>query len=134
MLLMRTYTFTTTISPMDDSDLKYNFRKLRRRYWIRRGLWIPEDTTVVFEKIKKTKGDIGKPALLAEYDANNNIIRIIPFLKYVYVQAHTALLHEMAHLYVGVSTNWDGRKGKHGKTFNDEIDRLYALGAFRKLI
>ncbi len=134
MLLMRTYTFTTTISPMDDSDLKCNFRKLRRRYWIRRGLWIPEDTTVVFEKIKKTKGDIGKPALLAEYVPNENRIRVSPLLRHVWVQVHTTLLHEMAHLYIGVSTNWDGRKAKHGKTFNNEIDRLYALGAFRKLI
>jgi hypothetical protein len=48
--------------------------------------------------------------------------------------AHINLLHEMAHLYVGESTNWDGRFNGHGERYQKEIDRLYALGAFRKLI
>lgn len=129
---MRTYTFTTTVSPMDDADLSSNFKKNRRRYWIRRGLWIPEDVIVRFERIKRTPSDIGKPPLLAECDFP--IIRISPILRHVWVQVHTTLLHEMAHLYIGVSTNWSQRYKGHGKTFDKEIDRLYALGAFRKLI
>jgi hypothetical protein len=48
--------------------------------------------------------------------------------------AHINLLHEMAHLYVGESTNWDGSFNGHGERYQKEIDRLYALGAFRKLI
>ena len=129
---MRTYTFTTTVSPMDDADLRHNFKKLRQRYWIRHGLWIPEGIAVRFEKIKKRQSDIGKPPKLAECDVD--IIRINPILKHVWVQAHTTLLHEMAHLYIGFSTNWSQRYKGHGKTFDKEIDRLYALGAFRKFI
>jgi chitinase len=129
---MRTYTFTTTVSPMDDTDLACNYKKMRRRFWTRHGLWIPPGEVVKFEKIRRTKQDIGKPPLLGECDGG--IIRINPILKHVWVQAHTTLLHEMAHLYVGCSTNWDGRFNGHGERFNKEIDRLYALGAFRKLI
>ena len=129
---MRTYTFTTTVSPMDDSDLAANFKKMRRRYWTSKGLWIPDNVTVRFERIKRRPFDIGKPPLLAECDFP--IIRISPILKHVWVQVHATLLHEMAHLYIGVSTRWDQRYNGHGKTFDKEIDRLYALGAFRKLI
>jgi hypothetical protein len=129
---MRTYTFTTTISPMDDADLAHNYKTMRRRFWIRHGLWIPEDVIVKFEKIRKRKEDIGKPDLLGECDYG--IIRINPILRHVWVQVHTTLLHEMAHLYVRVLTNDDGRQRGHGERFNKEIDRLYALGAFRKLI
>ena len=128
MLHVRTYTFTTTVSPMDDSDLARNFQTLRRRYWIRHGLWMPEDITVTFEKIKKKKRYTGKPALIAEFDGNK--IRITPILKHVWVQAHTSLLHEMAHIYRVANFN----DASHGKGFKEEIDRLYALGAFRKLI
>jgi hypothetical protein len=117
---------------MDDADLQNNFKILRHRYWIRHNLYIPLDIIVRFEKIKKLKQDIGKPPLLGECDGN--IIRISPLLKHVWVQAHTTLLHEMAHLRVNVSTNWDGRFRGHGERFNKEIDRLYALGAFRRLI
>ena len=132
MLHMRTYTFTTTVSPMDDADLARNFLILRRRYWSRHRLWIPKGEIVRFEKIKRTKRDIGKPSLLGECDGG--IIRINPLLKHVWVQVHTTLLHEMAHLYVGCATKWDQRHNNHGKKFQEEIDRLYALGAFRKLI
>jgi hypothetical protein len=117
---------------MDDSDLAANFKKMRRRYWISKGLWIPDNVIVRFERIKRRPFDIGKPPLLAECDFP--IIRISPILRHVWVQVHTTLLHEMAHLYIGVSTNWDQRYNGHGKTFDKEIDRLYALGAFRKLI
>ena len=144
---MRTYTITTTISPMDDSDLLHNFKKMRRKYWIKRRLWIPEDVAVVFGKIKKTQFDIGKPpaiatcanrhvhgaSLFAVSDPENKII-ITSEIKHSYFAVHISLLHEIAHLYIGTSTNWDRRKDGHGKTFNKEIDRLYALGAFRKLI
>jgi len=129
---MRTYTFTTTISPMDDDDLAHNFLKMRRRYWINKGLYIPADVIVRFEKISRTKLDRGKPPFLGE--SYPGLIRISPILKHVWVQVHTTLLHEMAHLYVGELTKWDGRYYGHGKMFNKEIDRLYALGAFRGLI
>jgi len=125
---MRTYTFTTTVSPMDDSDLARNFKTLRRRYWIKHRLWIPEDVTVVFEKIKKTKLDIGKPPLIGQCDMRK--IRISPILRHVWVQVHTTLLHEMAHLYRGINFN----DFRHSQGFRKEIDRLYALGAFRRLI
>ena len=95
-------------------------------------MWIPDNVIVRFERIKRRPFDIGKPPLLAECDFP--IIRISPILKHVWVQVHTTLLHEMAHLYIGVSTRWDQRYNGHGKTFDKEIDRLYALGAFRKLI
>jgi hypothetical protein len=131
---MLTHTITTIISPMNDADLRRNFKTLRRRYWIRHGLWIPDDVIVKFERIKRRKCDIGKPALLGECDPDSNVIRIIPILRYVWVQAHTTLLHEMAHLSVRVLKRGDGRFRGHGESFNNEIDRLYALGAFRKLI
>ncbi len=127
---MRTYTFTTTLSPMDDADLAANFKNMRRKFWIRQDLWIPEDVTVVFGKIKKHPTH-GKPYIA--YFNGSNKITIMPEMAHVYVAVHTALLHEMAHLYVAVKYQ-DDRRAAHGKTFHDEIDRLYALGAFRELI
>ena len=117
---------------MEDSDLRRNFKMQRDKYWIKQGLWIPSDLIVVFEKIKRTEADIGKPRLVASYDGVKTI-RIMPEMAYVYVAVHTALLHEMAHVYVAYRYR-DCRRSGHGKTFHAEIDRLYALGAFRKLI
>lgn len=117
---------------MDDADLMYNFKKFRRRYWIRSGLWIPEDTICKFTEIETGPQD--NFPLLAECIGKFNKILITPELAYIYCAAHTALLHEMAHLYIGTSTNWNRNFEGHGKTFNAEIDRLYALGAFQKLI
>ena len=119
---------------MDDADLKRNFKKWRERYWIRKGLWIPDDITVCFGKIKRLPSDIGKPAPMAECDYENKRITILQDFKHCWCIVHISLLHEMAHLYIDVLTKGDRRHYGHGKTFNNEIDRLYALGAFRKLI
>jgi hypothetical protein len=116
---------------MEDSDLVYNFKTLRRRYWIKQGLWLPE-VTVRFGKIKRSLSGVGKPPFIAHFNGNDKIT-LTPELAFIYVAAHTALLHEMAHLYIAVGYRNNRRCG-HGETFNKEIDRLYALGAFRKLI
>ena len=121
---------------MDDSDLAHNFKKLRNRYWIRHNLWIPADITCTFEKIRRTRNEVSKGVRrpLASCDIEDRKIRLIPESAYFYMAAHINLLHEMAHLYIGEATNWDERYFGHGKRFKAEIDRLYALGAFRTLI
>ena len=119
---------------MDDADLMHNFHKLRRRYWIRCGLWIPDDITVCFGKIKRLPSDIGNPRLMATFDHDANKITIAPDFKHCWCVVHISLLHEMAHLYIYGLTKGDQRYIGHGKTFDAEIDRLYSLGAFRKLI
>jgi hypothetical protein len=128
------YTIETRLSPMHDSDLARNFKRMRRTFYTSKGLYIPADITCMFGKIKKNKCDIGKCDPIATLDIEERKIILVPESAYFYLVAHINLLHEMAHLYVGQSTNWDGRYNGHGKKFNDEIDRLYALGAFRKLI
>ena len=129
----RTYTLKTGISPMDDDDLAYNFKKYRKKYWIRHNLWIPEHVKCTFRKIKLTEFDAGKARPVATLTEQCNIV-ITPEMAHIYCAAHTTLLHEMAHLYIRAITNSDGRFYGHGKMFNAEIDRLYALGAFRQLI
>ena len=128
------YTITTRFSPMNDADLAHNFKKMRRTFYTTKGLWIPADITCTFGKIKRNKSDIGKPAPIASLDIEERRIILVPESAYFYLMAHINLLHEIAHLYVGTSTNWDQRYNGHGKIFEAEIDRLYALGAFRKLI
>jgi hypothetical protein len=117
---------------MNDDDLKWNYKKYRRKYWIRESLWIPEDIPVVFGKLSRMKLTKEFAGYIAQ--SNDKIIRLDPILKHVWPQAMSCLLHEMGHLYVGVSTNWDLRKCQHGKTFQKEMDRLYNLRAFRDLI
>ena len=118
---------------MDDDDLAHNFKKYREKYWIRKNLWIPERVKCTFRKIKATEFNAGKARPVGELTAACNIV-LIPELAHVYCAAHTTLLHEMAHLYIRYATLGDGRFYGHGKMFNAEIDRLYALGAFRQLI
>jgi hypothetical protein len=129
---MKNYTFTTHIPPLSDDDLKWNYEKYRRKYWIREGLLFPEDITVIFGKMHKGKSR--KEDFCAIAQSNDKIIILDPILKHVWDKAVLCLLHEMAHIYTGSSTNWDLRKRGHGKTFQNEINRLYALGAFRELI
>jgi hypothetical protein len=118
---------------MDDDDLAHNFKKYRKKFWIRKNLWIPDDTVCIFRKIKKTKFEAGEPSAVAMLTHSGKII-LSPEIAHCYFAAHISLLHEMAHLYIRVATKNDGRFYGHGKMFKAEIDRLYALGAFRHLI
>jgi len=119
----------TTISPMDDDDLSHNFKKYRNKYWTKHGLYLPEHGIVKFGKIEKSKIKGGNGDIVACHYSGVNYFRIVisEEHKFLYFAAKISLLHEMAHLYL------EGR-GKHGPRFKREIDRLYALGAFRTLI
>ena len=113
---------------MDDKDLAHNFQRNRTRYWIRKGLSLPQ-VAAVFDKITMPR-DIGKPAPVATFMPWDMKIVIIPAMRHLYFAVHITLLHEMAHVYLELERGYVG----HGKPFQREIDRLYALGAFRKLI
>ena len=103
------------------------------KYWIKHGLYLPEEIKVIFGNFKNRIFKPGEQKPLA--DCAPNIIEISPEMKHLYFAVHITLLHEMAHLYIGFSKGWGRRYYAHGgKVFKDEIDRLYALGAFRKLI
>jgi hypothetical protein len=117
---------------MDDSDLQWNYQMYRRKYWAKYHLWIPEEIEVVFGKFKNVVFRARTPKPIAVCLPNRIIIA--PSLRSLYFAAHITLLHEMAHLYIGFSKGWKGRSNNHGKLFQAEIDRLWSLGAFRKLI
>lgn len=93
---------------------------------------MPEDVTVVFQEIKRIPSDIGKPRCVATCFGKEKKIVIAPEIRHCYFAVHIALLHEMAHMYLEWSTAF--RHRGHGRIFNAEINRLYALGAFRELI
>lgn len=111
--------------------MAYNFKRWRKKYWVNHGLAMPENVTCVFRKIKNNR-DTHNAGML-ETLATKYKIYVAPETKYSYWAAHIVLLHEMAHLYL--QYNFKGWASlSHGKLFQAEIDRLYALGVFRKLI
>lgn len=57
-------------------------------------------------------------------------IKIDPALKAVPCYWREVLLHEMAHSHLWKTYP----KHKHGKLFKDEIHRIFALGAYDKLL
>lgn len=127
---MRTYRFQTTWSPMDDDDLQNNFVRMRKKYWIKRGLWIPENVKTVFRHIRDTTVWQNHPCGQLDTLRRGYKIVVSPPLAFIYCVAHITLLHEMAHLYRIANFN----DHSHGDGFKKEIDRLYAADAFRKLI
>jgi hypothetical protein len=115
---------------MDDDDLLYNFKKARRIFWLKHGLNMPDNVSVVFRKIPKSNPRHTDGCV--QHTRGGYKIIINPLLKFSYVAAHITLFHEMAHLYL-MASNCRGDHG-HGKTFWKEIDRLYSLKLYRKLL
>ena len=118
---------------MDNYDLQHNYQGYRMKYWIKHGLYLPEKMRVIFGTFKNCIFRPGQEDPLAI--CTPNVIEISPEMKHLYFAVHITLLHEMSHLYIGSSKGWSQKFSAHGsKAFRAEIDRLYALGAFRKLI
>lgn len=124
-----------TPSPMDDTDLAFNFKAFRRRYYTRHGLEMPADVTLSFHPIEEWrvgKEGAGLPEACLRDEEGHFTIHLQPYLAVVYSSAKIAILHEMAHIRAKVITG--NRRTHHGPLFQAEIDRLYRLGAYRKLL
>lgn len=101
-----------------DPQLKRWFNKFNSEYF---GSELPENTLVWWEPCH---GYLGHCSPL---DDDDWMIRLDPTLRFSHRLWKPTLLHEMAHLSLRPYT-------QHGKRFLAEIDRLYSLGAFRKLL
>lgn len=124
-------------SPMDDSDLLWTFKKYRRIYYVKYGLPMPADVEVSFCDFADWRPVVDEDAIpeaCATSADGQYQINIKPYLAHLYSATKAALLHEMAHISIDLRPNFDRRRRGHGKTFDDEIDRLYSLGAYRKIL
>jgi hypothetical protein len=93
-------------------SLRRWFRYYNKKYWNNE---LPDDTVLLWAPLTDAHGE-----------ARVKEIRLDPGLQLFPKFMRIILLHEMAHLR---NLRWH-----HGKKFQNEIDRLYAAGAFRGLI
>lgn len=103
--------------PSSDPSLRRCFHRFNRLYF---GGRLPENTILFFEACE---GHLG---LCEPLDDEEWLIRIDPALRFSDRLWKVTLLHELAHLHTGITN--------HGRKFLAEIDRLYSIGAFRKLL
>jgi hypothetical protein len=107
-----------------DRQLKNQFASFNRKYF---GGLLPENTVLIYEPVPKCDG-VTCPVF--EVADGCFEIKIDPALKGSPCYWRIVLLHEMAHVAV-----WPRHpKHQHGKTFRDEISRLFAMGAYTKLL
>lgn len=125
-------------SPLTDVDLSRRYKQFRRQYYIMHGLQMPANCVLRFAPIDDPEWEkYPNHPLEAEWcteDGQEFFITLQPYVANHYCAAKVALLHEMAHIHVYFNTLGDRRFRKHGPTFQAEIDRLYRLGAYRKLL
>jgi len=106
-----------------DRQLRNWFIKYNKRYWASS---LPENTVLYWEPVPQCDG-VTCPVF--EVSDGCFEIKIDPALKGQPCFWKLTLLHEMIHVAV-----WRKHpKHQHGPTFQREKDRLYALGALRKL-
>jgi hypothetical protein len=102
--------------PSSDPTLRRWFLKYNSAYFAGE---LPESTVLFFEACN---GHLG---VCEPLDDDDWMIRIDPALRFSDRLWKVTLLHELVHL--------SGIHG-HGRKFLAEMDRLYSLGAFRKLL
>lgn len=122
---------------MDDSDLQFNFDNYRCFYYLNLGRPLLR-AAVRFEDfpdptpMREPKG--GPCEAIYVWNDGSPIIAVRPHLATCYTAAKVAILHETAHLAIDCQYGFGSRYQGHGKTFYAEIDRLYQLGAYKKLL
>lgn len=106
-----------------DKQIKHWYAKFNRAYF---GGELPEHTVLFWDP---PPGAHGNTCPVYEVDRGQFIIKLDPALKGVSDYWKLILLHEMIHLSL-----WEKHpKHQHGRLFQDEKDRVYALGALKKL-
>lgn len=106
-----------------DRRLKLAYNQYNKKYFDGE---LPEGTILYWEPIAKCDG-VTCPVW--EVSDGCFIIKIDPALKSEPCWWRLVLLHEMCHVKL-----WRQHpKHEHGKVFEDEKDRIYALGALKKL-
>jgi hypothetical protein len=106
-----------------DRQLRTAYAKYNRLFWNGE---LPANTILIWEPTPKCDGVTCPVFELAD---NCFEIKIDPALKGEPCWWRIVLLHEMCHVSI-----WRRHpKHSHGKVFVDEKDRIYALGALKKL-
>lgn len=106
-----------------DRQLKRAYTKYNRLFWNGE---LPDNTVLIWEP---TAGTDAVCCPVYEVADNCFEIKIDPALKGIPCYWHLVLLHEMVHVAI-----WKKHpKHQHGPVFVNEKDRIYALGALRKL-
>jgi hypothetical protein len=106
-----------------DRQLKMAYSKYNKLYFNNE---LPDNTVLIWEPTPKNDA-----VCCPVYEVVDNCfeIKIDPALKGEPAYWRMVLLHEMIHVAI-----WRKHpKHQHGKVFTDEKDRIYALGALRKL-
>lgn len=108
---------------VSDKQLKLWYAKYNRAYF---DGTLPEHTYLVWEC---TAGARAGTCPVFEVDAGQFAIRMDPALRAEKDWWKIILLHEMIHLSL-----WEKHpKHQHGRLFQQEKDRVYALGALKNL-
>jgi hypothetical protein len=107
---------------LSNHKLRRHYAKFNRLYF---GDTLPPAN--VYFSVEEIEWEIGAAAD-ALIDGDNIRIRINPLYAHDWNTIDIALLHEMAHIKL-----WP-EKVPHGRRFHTEIARLFALGAYRRLL
>jgi predicted SprT family Zn-dependent metalloprotease len=108
---------------VSDRQLKHWYDKYNK-LWFNNDL--PSHTVLFWEPLPK---DAGNTCPVYEVDHGQFLIKIDPSLKGVPCYFKITLLHEMTHLKL-----WPKYpRSKHGKVFQNEMQRLANDGAFKQL-
>lgn len=103
-----------------DRQLKLAYAKYNKLYF---NSELPETVTLLWEPTP------GNHAETHEVAGGVYVIRIDPALKGVVAFWRLVLLHELIHVYL-----WKTNPNhQHGKVFEQEKDRIYQMGALKKL-
>jgi len=107
-----------------DRQLRNWYIKFNRLYF---GNELPEHTVLIWEPVPKCDG-----VTCPVYEVSDGCfeIKVDPALKGEPCYWRIVLLHEMCHVAV-----WRRHpKHSHGPIFRKEVDRLYSIGAYRRLL
>ncbi len=108
---------------VSDRQLKTWYCKFNRKYWNGE---LPEDTILYWEPLS---ADAGVTCPVFEVADGKFVIKIDPMYSGMKKVWKTILLHEMCHVRL-----WPNHsRHEHGKIFQQEKDRIYALGALKDL-
>lgn len=106
-----------------DKQLKHWYAKYNKAFW---GGELPEHTVIYWEP---PPGAHASVCPVYEVDNGQFVLKLDPAIKGIPEFWRLMLLHEMCHLAL-----WRKHpKHQHGRLFKEEQDRIYALGALRKI-
>ena len=108
---------------VSDRQLRLAYAKFNRLYW---NSELPADTVLIWEPVPKCDG-----VTCPVFEVRDGCfeIKMDPALKGEPCWWRIVLLHEMCHVAI-----WRRHpKHQHGKVFQEEKNRIYALGALKKI-